>query len=391
MTTDRLYYRDSYLVDFSASVAETAEEGRRVYLDRTAFYPDSGGQPHDTGTIAGVAISSVVDEGDRIAHLAGAPIPLGEAACRVDWPRRFDHMQQHSGQHLLSAVLIEMFGAATVGFHLGSESSTIDVALVSLDPPQAAALERRANQVVFENRPLSVSFEENPQGLRKPGERTGALRIVSIQGLDRSACGGTHVRSTGEIGPVLLRKLDKAHGSLRIEFLCGARAVRRARADYEALSGIGRLFSAPLDETPALVAAQAQALDASEKTRRRLATELARLRGGELYLATSPNQAGLRAVLQRLPQGATLDDELRATAQGFTKWPKSLFLAAAPDPPTLLLATSQDAGIHAGNLLKFAVTRRGGRGGGNAQLAQGSLPSPEALEQAVKELMPLVG
>jgi alanyl-tRNA synthetase len=281
-----------------------------------------------------------------------------------------------------------MFGAATVGFHLGAEASSIDAALVSLDPAQAAAVERRANEVVFENRPLAISFEESPLGLRKPSERQGPLRIVSIQGLDRSACGGTHVRATGEIGPILLRKLDKAHGSVRIEFLCGLRAVRRARADYDALAKIARHFSAPLDETPALVWAQVQALDVSEKARRRLATELARLRGGELYRATAPNPAGLRSVLERLPQGTALDDELRATAQGFTTGSKALFLAVVEEPPALLLAASKDAGLHAGDLVKSAVIRCGGRGGGNAQLAQGSLPTREALEQAVKQLMP---
>jgi alanyl-tRNA synthetase len=388
MTTERLYYRDSYLVDFRASVVDTAEEGRRVYLDRTAFYPASGGQPQDAGSIAGVSVAGVVDEGDRVAHLASAPVPRGEAACRVDWPRRFDHMQQHSGQHLLSAVLVEMFGAATVGFHLGAESSAIDVALGSLDPAQAAAIELRANELVFENRPLAISFEERPPDLRKPSEREGLLRIVSIEGLDRSACGGTHVRATGEIGPVLLRKLDKAHGSVRIEFLCGLRAIRRARADQDALARIARLFSAPPDETPALVSAQIQALDVSEKARRRLATELARLRGGELYRATTPNPSGLRSALQRLPKGAALDDELRATAQGFTAGDKAVFLAVVEEPPALLLAASKDAGLHAGDLLKSAVTRHGGRGGGNAQLAQGSLPSRDALELAVKQLMP---
>lgn len=387
MTTERLYYPDAYLTEFRASVTGLAEEGRRVYLDRTAFYPSSGGQPHDTGTIAGAAVIDVADEGDLIAHLTNVPVSPGEVLCRIDWPRRFDHMQQHSGQHLLSAVFVEMFGAATVGFHLGAESSAIDVALASLDPAQAAAVERRANEVVCENRPLAISFEESPQDLRKPSEREGPLRIVSIRGLDRSACGGTHVRSTGEIGPVLLRKLDKAHGNVRVEFLCGLRAIRRARSDYDALAAIARLFSASLDETPALVSAQYRALDAAEKIRRRLAGDLARLRGGELYLATAPNPAGLRTVLQRLPKGAALGDELRATAQGFTAHSKALFLASVEDPPALLLAASKDAGLHAGDLVKAAIAPLGGRGGGNAQLAQASLPTRDALEAVLQQLL----
>jgi alanyl-tRNA synthetase len=286
-------------------------------------------------------------------------------------------------------VVLDMLGGGTVGFHLGADVSTIDVALTSLDARQAAAVEQRVNELVIENRALAVSFEENGAelGLRKPSQRGGLLRIISIEGVDRSACGGTHVRRTGEIGPVLLRKLDKAHGSVRIEFLCGFRAIRRARADFEALAKLARLFSAAPDDTPALAASQLQALDASEKARRRLSTELARLRGAELFRATEPNAAGLRTVVQTLGKGTALDDEVRAAAQGFTAGGKALFLAVAEDPPALLLAASADAGIHAGNAVKSAVTAFGGRGGGNAQLAQGSLPSREALASAVAQLM----
>jgi len=388
MTTERLYYRDAYLKRFRAAIVETAGQGRRVYLDRTAFYPASGGQPHDTGSIAGVAVLEVVDEGDRIAHVMAEPVSGGEVECAVDWPRRFDAMQQHSGQHLLSAVLVETYGAATTGFHMGAEASAIDVALESLDARQAAEAERRANQIVFENRPLAVSFEDRSAAvdLRKPAEREGVLRIVSIAGLDRSACGGTHVRATGEIGPILLRKLDKAHGGVRIEFLCGLRAVRRARADFDALARIARVFSAAPEETPALVESQSAALEECRKGRRRAAAELARYRGAGLHRSTSPDAAGLRTRFERLAKGAALDDELRSLAQGFAAGGKAAFLAALDDPPSLLLAASPDSGLHAGELVKAALAARGGRGGGNAQLAQGSAPAREALEAAIEEL-----
>src|SRR6202451_3327285 len=180
-------------------------------------------------------------------------------------------MQQHTGQHLLSAVLLEMFGAATVSFHLGAEACTIDVDRV-LEPDQLRHAERRANEIVFENRPVTVSFQYSSQdlGLRKPTEREGEVRIVSIQDLDRSACGGTHVRATGEIGPVLIRKLDKIRGVARVEVLCGLRALGRARADFDALAGIAQSLSAPLDDAPALVAAQMEALKSADKERRRL-------------------------------------------------------------------------------------------------------------------------
>jgi alanyl-tRNA synthetase len=390
--TERLYYTDSYLREFRANVMETAAGGCRVYLDRTAFYPASGGQPHDMGTIAGAALIEVADEGDRIAHVTSAPVAAGEAFCRIDWPRRFDHMQQHSGQHLLSAVLVELYNAATVGFHLGADSSAIDIS-ASLSDTDLTAAEVRANQIVFENRPVSISLEDASaaEGLRKASAREGTLRIVTIDGLDRSACGGTHVRSTGEIGPVLIRKLDRAHGNLRIEFLCGLRAVRRARADYDALARVARTFSCSLDDAPALAASQAESLETAEKARRKAAVELAHVRGRELYAAAPPDAAGLRTVVERAASG-TSDEEVRSKAQGFTEQPRACFIAVLPSArPAVLMAVSADAGVHAGNVLKEAVTRLGGRGGGSAQMAQGSVPAPEAAEDLAGALLRAIG
>jgi alanyl-tRNA synthetase len=386
--TDRLYYHDSYLADFRASITDIGDEGRRVYLDGTAFYPTSGGQPNDTGTLNGVRVLDVIDEDGRIAHLLAAPIEPGPANCRIDWPRRFDHMQQHTGQHLLSGVLAELYGYRTVGFHLGAEVSTIDIMAAALEPAELRAVIERANRIVFENRAVLVSFEENTAelGLRKASDREGVLRIISIEGLDRSACGGTHVRATGEIGSIQIRKLEKAHGSVRVEFVCGMRAVERARADYEALARIARTFSAPIDETPALAASQSAALETAEKARHKLSAELARVRGRDLYSATAPDEAGLRVHVERIAKGA-LDDDTRAVAQGFTANPAAFYVAVLEDPPALLAAASPDSGIHAGNAVRQAVSKRGGRGGGNAQAAQGSVPSRSSLEEAAAEIL----
>ena len=390
--TERLYYTDSYLRDFRANVIETADGGCRVYLDRTALYPASGGQPFDTGTIGDAAVIEVADEGERIAHITSAPVAAGEVACAIDWPRRFDHMQQHSGQHLLSAVLFDLYGAPTVSFHLGADSSTIDLG-ASLTDAQVAAAELRTNEIVFENRAMSVSFEDASAaaGLRKASEREGTLRIVNIENLDRSACGGTHVRATGEIGPILVRKLERVHGNLRIEFLCGLRAVRRAHADYDALARIGRTFSCALDDAPALAAAQVQSLETVEKARRKAAVELAQVRGRELYTATEPEASGLRAVVERVAAGVS-EEEVRSRAQGFTSQPRACFIALFAGPrPAALMAVSADAGVHAGNVLKEAVAKLGGRGGGSAQIAQGSVPSPESAEELLTALLRAIG
>ena len=382
--TDRLYYTDSYLRDFSARIVAASDSV--VYLDRTAFYPTSGGQPFDLGSIGGAAVLDVAVEGDRMAHRLEAPLPVGPVDCAIDWTRRYDHMQQHTGQHLISAVFEDLFGLHTVSFHLGADSATIDVEGAAVDARTLVAVERRANEIIYENRPVAVIFENaaEAQGLRKPSDREGTLRIVSIDGLDRSACGGTHLRATGEIGAVLLRKTEKIRQATRVEFVCGSRAVRRARADYEALAKTAQLFSSALDEVPAAVAAQLETARAGDKARKKLELDLAAYRGRELYDRTAPSHDGVRRATERLDRGSL--EELRAVAQNFTAQGKSVFLASLADPPSVLLATSADSGVDAGQLVKAAVTAAGGRGGGNARMAQGSVPSPEALAAALEKL-----
>jgi alanyl-tRNA synthetase len=376
--TERVYYHDSYLTEFRARIVDASPDRQKIYLDRTAFYPTSGGQPFDTGRLEGAGVTDVVDEGERIAHILSQPVAGDEVTGVIDWKRRFGHMQQHTGQHLLSAVLIELLDAPTVSFHLGAETSTIDISR-PLEPNQLRQAERRANQIVFENRPVLVSFEDSSGdlGLRKPTEREGAVRIVTIQDLDRCACGGTHVRGTAEIGAILIRKLDRIRGNQRIEFVCGMRAVERAQADYAALAAVARAFSAGLDETPAMVAAHQEKLQESEKARKRLATELAQAKGRELHAATAAGPDGLRKIQRRV---ATISDELRAEAQSFTAGGKAIFLALAEDPPSVLLAASSDSGVNAGEALKAALAEAGGRGGGNSSVAQGSL-SQESLQR----------
>ncbi len=386
----RLYWEDSYLREFQADVIGREEGGLRLYLNRTAFYPESGGQPSDTGWINGVPVRRVFEEGERIAHLLEAPVPEDRVKGRIDWERRFDHMQQHSGQHLLSAVFLDLYGAPTVGFHLGAEVSTIDLALSSLSWRQAVRAEERANEVVVQNLPIRIEWDEAgaTAELRRPVERPGPLRIVTIEGVDRVACGGTHVRATGEIGPIFVRKLDRAHGGVRVEFVCGLRAIRRARADHDALAAVARTLSVSLDRAPELVATQARMLEEAEKARRKLALELAERRGRELYAATAPAESEMRCHVERFR--GKLDEELRAVAQGFCSGSRAVFLAIGSEPPALLLAVSPDGGWDAGRLLGEALAHVGGRGGGSARIAQGGAPDAAALEQAVARLAQVI-
>jgi alanyl-tRNA synthetase len=295
-------------------------------------------------------------------------------------------MQQHSGQHLLSAIFAEHFGLQTVSFHLGQESSTIDLEAPAVTIETVREAELRANQAVFENRPVTVEFQAaaDAQGLRKPSEREGSLRVIVIEGLDRSACGGTHVRASGEIGPILIRKIEKIRQTVRLEFLCGARAVRRARSDYESLARAAQAFSGPLDDVPALISAQLETARAADKTRRKLELDLAIYQGRELYESTPPGLDGLRRIARAGAKASM--EELRAVAQSFTSHPKAVFLAMVDDPPSLLFAVSEDSGINAGQALKQALMETGGRGGGSARIAQGSVPDPELLKAVLAKL-----
>jgi len=388
MSTTRLYYTDSYLTSFDARVVDITDDGRRVYLDQTAFYPTSGGQPHDLGTLSGTDITEVIDEGERIAHIVSAPLTSAGSAVagEIDWARRFDNMQQHTGQHLLSAVLEELHGYHTVSVHFGRDYSSLDLDVESVRPEQIVDAETRANAIAAENRLVSVNFEDASRatGLRKESDRSGVLRIVAIDGLDRSACGGTHVRATGEIGAILIRKVERARKSARLEFVCGWRAVRRARTDFEALTRIASALSASLDDAPSLVAAQSEQLRAAENERRRLDREIGSYRARALYDAAAADARGLRVVRY----DATTMDELRILAQAMVALPKALLVATIADPPSLLLATSEDAGIDAGKTLREAVTKVGGRGGGSPRVAQGSVPDAGRLAEAVRSILP---
>ena len=231
---------------------------------------------------------------------------------------------------------------------------------------------------------MASVYDEYVVGLRKASERSGTLRILSIQGIDRSACGGTHVRSTAEAGPVLIRRLEKIRGNVRLEFVCGLRALRTARADFHLLSAIGRTLSSPIKDAPGLVAAQMERIKTLEKSSQRLATELARREGRELFESTAPDSSGVRRVTER----GVIDDVIRTRAQAFVAGEKAVYLAVCDQPPSFLLAVSAGSGLDAGALVKAAVAAAGGRGGGSRTLAQGSVPTLQALESALQLIQP---
>src|SRR5206468_1932054 len=261
METERLYYNDPYLLEFDANIIATRPVGDRlgIILDKTAFYPTSGGQPNDLGTINGLPLVDCLEDeaSGNVIHVIEGTISGASVHGRIDPARRADHMQQHSGQHVLSQAFVELFNWPTVSFHLGTVSCTIDLPVDSVSREQAEAAEELANRIVRENRSVVVRYiaHENAAaaGLRKPTERSGDIRVIDMAGYDRSACGGTHVRMTGEIGPILIMGIERVKKQSRVQFICGDRVVRYAREANRTLEAISQTISAPPLETAAAV------------------------------------------------------------------------------------------------------------------------------------------
>ncbi len=404
---ERLYYMEAYQRTFTARVAAVVPSaGDRpggVVLDRTAFYPTSGGQPHDTGTLAGRPVVDVVDEGQEIVHVLGGPGAAGltvgtEVEGIVDWERRFDHMQQHTAQHVLSAVFLHLLGAETAAVHLG-ESSTLDLEVSSLSPEDAQRVEEAVNRIVFENRPVTVRFVDAAQaqvlGLRRPPRRTGTLRVIEVEDCDRSACGGTHVRTTAEIGPVLLRRWERTRGRTRVEFLAGWRAVRDYRwkhalvAEWSARLTVGdRELGGALRRLTAAAEERERAL--MDARRRLLGYEAAELLGS---LPEAPHAAcppeGVERSASRAPRVLRLEfpqrevGEVRLLLRELTGRARCVVLAGVIETGRLVFARSPGDGPDLAAVLGRACGAAGGRGGGAPEFAQGAVPPGEAVTRAL--------
>lgn len=394
-STTRLYYDDARLARFTATVTATTDDGRTVYLDRTAFYPTSGGQPHDLGVLADIAIVDVVDEDDRVAHKLAEPLGLPVGAMvvgQIDMVRRFDHMQQHTGQHLLSALLHDHYGWPTVSVHFGDVTNTVDVTGGDVTTELLRTIEQQANALAVEDRVVTISYEDaaTVTGLRKPSDRDGELRIVTIEGLDKGACGGTHVERTGAIGAILLRRAERTRGATRIEFVCGHRAVTRAHDDADLLTRASRPLSAAPADLPGLVEQLQARTQELEREQRRLEQTIAQHEAAALWQATAPDAHGVRRV-RITTTGAVKEREVLAQ-QLAARGGCAVLVTGTPSdtaPTGVLLAASDDAGVDAGQLLRPALQTAGGRGGGSPRLAQGSIPAgagAAALDTLVQSL-----
>jgi alanyl-tRNA synthetase len=382
--TDRLYYRDPYLREFDAVVTRVDRAGGRlvVALDRTCFYPTSGGQPFDVGTLGPYRIVDVVDEDDgSIGHVVGesagasaAPSPqTGERVHGVvDWPRRFDHMQQHTGQHVLSAAFDRLFKVRTVSFHLGAEASTIDLAR-EVTAKEIAAAEEEANGVVWQDRAVSIRFATAEEAanlpLRKEPVRGGTLRLIDVEDFDLSACGGTHVSRTGAIGAIVIGSSERFKGGSRIEFLCGGRAVKRFNALRDTVAAWTKLLSTGVDELPLSIERLQGELKQQKRTLAAAQTELAAFRAAELA-ATAELASGARVVVRAIDADA---QGLKALASAVcARGGLAAVLVSTARPALAVVCRSADvAAMSAKDVLAALTAKFGGRGGGSPEIAQG--------------------
>lgn len=395
--TDRLYYRDSFLYDFAAEVREVQDTPRpSLILDRTAFYPTSGGQVHDTGSIATereqIKITEVADSEDgRVVHYLEAPLkeikPGSKVRGRIDATRRRDHMQQHTGQHVLSAAFVRLFDMPTVSFHMGDDYCSIDLDTPNLTKEQVEQAERLANEIVLENRQVQIRFvtreEAGKLGLRKipPAERD-ELRLIDIHEFDLSACGGTHVNQTGQIGCILLRKTERVRQGWRVEFVAGRRAVATARRDFTTLTEAAGLFSAHIYDVPQQVRKSLDEIKNLRKQREESLEELAQAQAAAL-LAETPETGGRRLVIRSFVDRDL--NFLKLLAQKITRLGTNIvaLLGTTSPQPSLVFAQSVGQPHDMGALMKDSVSKFGGRGGGSKDMAQGGLPNAEGIQAAL--------
>jgi alanyl-tRNA synthetase len=387
---ERIYYTDPYARQFEATVvAVTTKDGRPVaVLDRTAFYPTSGGQPFDTGAINGVRVTQVEeDDAGEIVHTLDRAIEPGPVRGEIDWDRRFDHMQQHTGQHVLSAAFDRVCGAPTVSFHLGAERSTIDLSREPR-PDEIAAAEREANRVVWEDRQVSIRFaaadEAASMALRKQSRREGELRLIDVDGFDLSACGGTHVLRTGAIGIIAVSGWERFKGGLRVEFVCGGRALTVFRSLRDIVSTAARALTVHPAELPASIERLQSDSKEHGRTLKRLQERLAAHEAD--VLARSAQPIGDRRVVVASLEGWDASG-LKALASTIAARPghAAVLIAPTTSGSPLVVARAADVALDAAALLRAVVARFGGKGGGKADLAQGGgvTASRDALAEMV--------
>jgi alanyl-tRNA synthetase len=379
----RIYYTDPSCLTFDAVVTRVLmHDGKpAAVLDRTAFYPTSGGQPFDTGRLGDVDVLDVVEHDEEIVHVLSSPLVNGQRITgAIDADRRFDHMQQHTGQHVLSAAFDRLLGNRTVSFHMGGDACTIDLAM-DVSAGDLSRVVADANRIVWEDRPVTIRFASEEEAarlpLRKEPTRTGPLRLIDIAEFDLSACGGTHVSRTGAIGLIAVLATERLRGGIRVTFVCGGRALRMLETYRDAVTGSVRILSVLPHELPAAVERAHNESRDLRKAMGRLQVRLAHVEA--VRLIQEAERIGDVRLIAASTEGWDAPDLKAMAAAAVREANVVVVLVSDPPPCSIVIARSAGVAIDAGEALKTLAARFGGRGGGRPELAQGggfqALPS----------------
>jgi alanyl-tRNA synthetase len=404
MATHRIYYDDSYVQNFDARVLSClpaapvqgsagTQPAWEVVLDQSAFYPSSGGQPNDLGLLGEAVVLDVRDDEDDVVHIVDRELDAKAISGCVNWPRRFDHMQQHTGQHLLSAMFQERFGLPTVSFHLGAELCTIDLRGREPSRDELVGAQRASNQVIFEDRPVSVRYGAAEDlarlGVRKKVEREGILRAIEIEGADLQPCGGTHVKSTGQIGIILVRGCGKVRQDWRVEFVCGKRAERLATDDFERQRVLAGSLGCAIEELPRAAEKLAAERDANFKSLRGALQQLAEARAARMVAAVPENAGGARVVCEVLR--GVHPEFLLPLATEIAKNERAVALLVVEESGQLVFAQHPAAGKDLAAVLKSVLASYPGKGGGSKDFVRAKLAEAGMAGAAMEAARKLVG
>lgn len=383
--TERLYYSDSFLCQFLSHIVDRRQVNGQpaVELEATAFYPTSGGQPHDTGTLNEARVVAVeVDDAGRVLHICDRPLPETEVVGEIDWERRFDHMQQHSGQHILSQAFVQTCEAETVSFHMGESFATIDLDRAPLSPEQVLAAEQAANEIVMSALGVSTRFVDDSElatlPLRKVPAVDESVRIVEVQGYDWSACGGTHVKNSGQVGPIKVVRIERRSDKTRIHFVCGRRALADYASKHETVQALASYLTTSESELLSSVQRMESEIKEARKANLAAQSELIEYQI-EDWIAKAETVGSMRIVHLAFDERDI--NLLKETAHRLTEQPGTVALLATRQPrPQYVFARAEDVDANMGTLLRASCAITGGRGGGRPQFAQGGAPKATPVE-----------
>ena len=382
--TKRLYFENPYQVEFEAKVIQrlTHEENPAVILDKTCFYPESGGQPADKGTLDGVPVVHVLEKDEQIIHVLEKDVSSDTLRGEIDWNIRFDHMQQHAGQHILSQCFVRLFDAATRSFHLGEETSTLEVDMRKMTDEEADRVERCANDVVFQNREIKgcIYREEEMEGvqLRRSTKKTGDIRVVEVSDFDQTACGGTHPKSTGEIGTIKILRWDKIRDNVRLEFLCGNRALKDYARKHRDLKTLSNRLTVDDSEVVASFEKIQSDLKAQKRINRKMQEKIVQYEADDIV-----RKADGKIIKQVFSERS--QDEIRLLALHIIRGGElvALFGLKMDERVHVFLACAESLGLDMRELVPVVSPLIEGKGGGRPSLVEISGQKIQNLEQAL--------